>query len=661
MYTTIGLIEDVNPGDYSVLVKAGDKDIICSLAFSALSNIYGLSYAGVPTPGSKAVVFVPEEDDNYGYILGIIPYDGIRVGQDQISMNLLSGNNQSDDTTEFGFKITNAEDTFLLNSNSNRPRDVLLGEQAELNKFGIGSYKTLLTTGLKASPMAKIEFSLLDDKVTVVSGFYEHTSAIGSHKIFNDGGRLTEETEITPHQTELFGQTDLNQETINNGHEVLDSNYLRSRMKIFMGYLGNLLNVFVSSPHDKGPKKYGDMKLEDGLAHLHIGNDGTLMARSASDIIIERTDLIPIPRRSREPWDPKGYKQEDDDSYPRNQEEDEISDERLEPLGLRDRLALKVKNAYRTIRRLVNKDFHLDQESTTSIPYDEYDEISGSRDRKQKYQKRSAGIYLTKDGRIHLRSAWGSEIIVGDNIEIIGANNITTRAGKHVINMAGGDLIWKAHDDIAISSTEGRIQLKAETNIEAISNTGNVFFITKGELTQDEIDAGIDDKKSRIDFLTDTFAVGSNHLLLEEKLGRWIPGSRYVTKHNRYERAISTDIPDNEIKFEFKNSEDYGDYNLMESGLKMLEPHWCSQLRQGNELLKNVSVKDWIEKPVTNAGAMTYPFPGYDYYNESTYVKVEESNWSDYATIEDVDESGDLNTRINTTDYVFSKYEIRDD
>jgi len=671
MEIKIGTVLYMLPGNYTArVVLDTEEDITCIMGGGMINKEYGISESSILPPNTRVLVVVDKQHSKdievNGCIISSIPNDG--VFKDKIKVpqrNSILDKNTVSQINVSSYKRTTISNESFNNTeaNSERARDVLVGDELQVNKFGVGRWLSAFSTGLSASPKASIGVGLIDDLVEINAGYLKETTSLDDKKVFNDGGRLSEEYSFSLYQTERFGEKELNSEAINADHEIIESKKPISRLKIFKGFLGSLFSLFVTSPDEEDTE---EDDVENGLTHFHIGEDGSVFLNAASEIFIEHTDRIPVPKRIKEPSDPSGYKAEDDSKYDKKEDfdydyenPDEDPNEAYADLFLRDRIALKIKNAYHGFRKLIDKDFKLKSDEDLNDLKDKYDTVSKSVDAKEKYKKRRSGIYFSKDGRIYLRSAWGSEIIIGDNIEISGVHNIFTRSGQHIISLAGDSNISKAYKDIEMSTTDGDIKIKSEYNFEVLSNKGRFLFVGK------------DEENSRMDVMTNHFSLACNELLMEEGLSRLVFGERQISSRNRYKEAVSGgDLAEpyqNEVRFKFKKSEDYGNFRLASDDDEinsLNQPFWVTQYYQNNELLiGTIAFTNWEEKPIDygNEDDKSYPWPGKEFYeDDDKYIVLdEEVNWKNASDIKGVT-SEDLKLENDKTRKVsLNEYHIR--
>lgn len=489
--------------DCEVSIDDGRYTVVCSSVAPVLSDIYGVSQSCMPAPGSCVLVSVDpvglgQGRKPRGYILGVIP-DAAPSGGDGIHKvaDTEYAEGGVSQITESGPAAIASDKEYPYHGEfqAGRPHDMVPGEYGLLNHAGAGLVIGALSTTVKGSEMASIRCSALDDQVRVTSRHFRHINAAGSDEIFNDNGYITVESGVSMYHPERLGMKAANTpafswtpvdprsagERRSGVSPLKPSQTAKRRLYRYSGYLGDIVNVFVSSPDpDKDVEEMASPGVDRGLLHYHVDSSGRFTMRSASGILFERYDRIPVPKRKHYAWDPAGNK---DAGTPKEKKPFTVKNGSPMSIGLTiaDMAAWWNQQAYTRFLQF-DKDFVVPDQSDLKCPEDSYDSIGKAREEFQEYDTRHSYMGLTKDGGIVLRDAWGSEIIMADGrITLNAAANIEIRSGSSVVILGGDDVIAKAYNSVDVSATKKDIRIKAEGNLQVVSMKKGVLVQSKSE------------------------------------------------------------------------------------------------------------------------------------------------------------------------------------
>lgn len=500
-----GYIVRSGPASYDFVVVVGGLEHTCTMLAGAVSNLYGASEAILPVEGSRVLVYIPQPYIRTGVVIGVLPPTDMsppttdtartKTGPAYAGFFDLEAGGYSSELA-YTRPLNDASYHTKLNASASRPLDLVPGTYAVVNEQGVGWAVTPLAATMKASSRAQLRVGLADDNVRLVSGHFQHFDAAGLLQSFNDGGFVTEERGITSYQCERLGFSKPGTEAFAPDAETtLDKKDLvtsfkkkkprmtsRKRLQMFMGYLGDMINLFIGKPDSDpalDPETEEAENKDQGLLQVHADTSGRLMVRSAAGIMLERWDRIPVPKRIRQPWDPEGSRMEDlPDTLTDEDAKKPFNWDEKHPYGralqLRDANAWRYLNAYWRLHNQSTaaggKDFYLPEEQDLKTPDDQYDEPGKGSEHFTKNDKRHAMMGLEDDGSIVLRDAWGSEIIMrGGNIIINAAAQIEVRSGKSTVVMAGHDAILRGRQSVDISSTEHDVRIKANVNLHMLA------------------------------------------------------------------------------------------------------------------------------------------------------------------------------------------------
>ena len=507
---TRGIVVRSGMGSYDCEVQLngrGGGTLVCSVLATALSPIYGVSEVVVPAPGSSVLVYAPVQGLLHtrpvkGIILGVLP----EYTAHGVSPTAASAGKKFADTefaeggvaqfTESGPAAVASDKDYPYRGDfqCGRPHDMVPGEYALLNHAGSGVVIGALSATVKGSEMASVRCSALDDQVRVTSGHFKHINAAGSSEIYNDGGYVTAESFVSLYHHERLG---LNKpqsgafkwtpagsaaafgEKRSGVSPLKPTQTAKKRLYRYVGYLGDIVNVFVASPDpDKDVEEMASPGKDSGLLHYHVDSSGRFTMRSAGGILFERYDRIPVPKRTHYAWDPAGDKA---DGAPAKKTP--FSLDAKHPmaggLALADMAAWWNSQAYSRFVQF-GKDFKMQKQAELACPADKYDEYGNGTENFQQYDLRHSYMGLLPNGSIVLRDAWGSEIVMADGrITFNAAANIEIRSGSSVVVLGGDDVVAKAYNSVDISATKKDVRIKAEGNLQVVSMKRGVLVQSK--------------------------------------------------------------------------------------------------------------------------------------------------------------------------------------
>ena len=226
--------------------------------------------------------------------------------------------------------------------------------------------------------------------------------------------------------------------------------------------------------------------IQSGLSSVARYSNGSVVLSSAKGISLVKTINIPVP-----------YKK---DEFPEIEEED-MEREPREDLDL----ATPLDSAY----RVTSKTLREEQESrklTTSHPcwdvedgqtplskklegpdYNPEDLTKHEYDlppretmevdphNKTNYYQGQAGVFITDDGSVVIKDAYGSSLVLsGGNIYMDAPGDVWTRPGRDAVTWGGRNVIIKGHEEVELVSSNGNLRAKAEKQLSILGgNTGS--------------------------------------------------------------------------------------------------------------------------------------------------------------------------------------------
>ena len=511
-----GTVVRAGVGNYDYEVILPHRKIVATAMIPIGNGLSGVSAASLIPEGTVVLVMQSSNDAKEGVIIGAIspkasgPFAEAAITKDNPGRSAYwDQESYAGIGSESPYKIYDADKKYItkMHANGSRPMDIMPGSHVYVNEHGVGMGITSAAAALKAGPQASVRVSLIDDNVKITSGHYQHYNPSGLVHVFNDGGLITAETTVNMYQAEHAGMKKIGPAIIKKlkdfssvvaKHRTTSAEPVKkegkmvgkARLSSFVGYLGDIVNLFVYNPDPNvgEPETAEDKSKHQGLAHIHVDSSGRLMARSAAGVAIERVDRIVVPKRVKQPWDPKGNKMEDADPVERKPFKWSKEHPYGRNLELRDGQAWRYRGAYWRLLSQSDKaqsvgaggagggggsDFYIPDENELKCPDDKYDETGKSEEKFKDNDNRRSGMYFEDDGSVIIRDAWGSEILMrGGSIILNAAAQIEVRSGKSTVVVAGHDAIVKARQSVDLSASNNDVRIKGQENVQIVSGNG---------------------------------------------------------------------------------------------------------------------------------------------------------------------------------------------
>lgn len=488
-------VVEVNPYDQK---HYGIQQGMC--LSSCLSHALGIKESCLPQIGAEVLCF-PMGPTNC-VVFGINPRPDSHDSPDWFPSRagFGAGDGRGDSCNTQGyFNGGEVDSSKAILLNNLRPTDIVSGDYALSNEFGVllGLFQQFAV--LKGSELAQVQTHVLDDLVRIVSHNFQHFTCLGETKVFHDGQGMHVEFGATHDALEAQGRPQV--EAVNSKPTIsltgaapqLDDSVQQvelenermtavSRFRGFVGALSDFVNLMIVRPADRTKVLDGSMPTvpEKGLFNMHVGTDGVFSMRSLGGIFFEKTNWIRVPERIMDAEDPQG-----DDAATVGYAEKEaftfdqsVSSEGrpyLYFLQLRDYLAhLQDDLAYRNFKRY-GKDFYVNDDFEKETSSETVGAVHPKT--KVKYEPRTSGAYLMPNGGITFRDAWGSAIVMeGGNIFIQPAKDLMLQPLRHMVGKVGSNVSLEARKDIDLSSDTGGFRLKTEKAQYLYSNKSGIML-----------------------------------------------------------------------------------------------------------------------------------------------------------------------------------------
>lgn len=450
---------------------------------------HGYTHSQLIQEGTIVLLYLPSTNSQLGVIIGPVgPRFSGKESEITTASSMLDLEGSTAEYTEKAYStpLTSPKYQRMANVNAARSIDLYPGETSFINEAGCGLALLAKSVKMQGSDRSKIQCFYLDDLVRILSGQYQHFSDLGEHHIYNDYGYVTEERVGSPHQCNvmgLVGYGNILATEVSPDYEKAKQSGLEPksyemvphrRFHSFFGHLGGMFQMFFMQNSPTEPSVYGDMD-DRGIAHVALDDCGRLTVRTLSDIIFERTNMIALPRKNKEPWHPEGDKIQDDDPFKEKKPFKWDTESSLgHPLQQRDYFAWARKLTYQRFFEVSDlngkKDWILKEEADAPKPDNKYDTILQNEEDYSDWEERTAFFMLGKDGTISMRNNKGAEIsLVEGNIEIMCPGSIRLRSGESTVVLAGDDFIAKARNSADITATEKDVRLKSNKNLQLYS------------------------------------------------------------------------------------------------------------------------------------------------------------------------------------------------
>lgn len=474
-----GRIKQTHHGDglYSVELDGLNTVVNCIWAAGIFSPLIGIRTKYYPTLNTKVAVLI--SGLNTGWIITTAPgesYDFAAGGANTmvgVQLNEEKLEPFEQDLKGIGLSVTN-------------PNDLLEGEFAISNNFGVAIQFLTTMIKMQASERAKVEAFLMDDMVRIVSETFKHYSAFGDYQIYNDG-RLNVRFDGSSYEFESFGKEKNTDPLVQLDDKKVEFQKTftetgRWRFSEYIGFLGDFIHTFVTEP-DATLAAIAEDAIRPGKARMQMHSDGTILMQSVADIAIERVCRVVSPTEKKRQDDPEGNKKNEFDklnkeylkiwNYGQDMRKAHYSSYQL-------RQYARWLSCFHSFAR-----FHqLDKDWT--VPK-ETDFIHSWNNQEEDVEQVNAGgetvydVYATfrimRDGSILIMDGFNSAIsMVRGNIQMSAARHIDIDAAGDIRINAGQNLYIKARRNIEISAITGGLTLKARAWWKALCEWGTVWI-----------------------------------------------------------------------------------------------------------------------------------------------------------------------------------------
>jgi hypothetical protein len=474
-----GIIKETHHGDglYSVEIDGINTIITCVWAAGIFSPILGIRTKYYPTLDTKVAVLVTGL--NAGWIITTAPSERYDIAASGALTMLGVGLDEEElepfqrELKGMGLSVTN-------------PNDLLEGEFAISNNFGVAIQFLTTLIKMQASERAKIEASLMDDMVRIVSETFKHYSSFGDFQIYNDG-RLNVRFDGTSYEFESFGKENNTDPLVQLDDKKVEfqKTYTetgRWRFSEYIGFLGDFMHTFVTEPNAT-LASIAEGAIRPGKARMQMHSDGTILMQSVADISIERVCRVVSPTEIKRQDDPEGNKKNEFDKLNKDYLKiwnygKDMSKAHYASYQLRQ--YARWLSCYHSFSRFhqLDKDWKIPKETDFEHSWNNQEEdVEQANAGQDTLYDVYATFRIMRDGSILIMDGFNSAIsMVRGNIQMSAVRHIELDAAGDIRINAGQNLYIKARRNIEISAIVGGLTLKARTWWKALCEWGTVWI-----------------------------------------------------------------------------------------------------------------------------------------------------------------------------------------
>lgn len=474
-----GVIESWIPGTFTALVTLGGPSprTVPATWFAGImaSAHFGLTVGFHPEAGTTVKLVKDVSTETYFIVGAFQPGNGTGYNRSDAGLPETLLNRGGPLSEYFKGKTTQQRGNFA------QMRNRVGGEGDMLNAADTGIQFLRNLVRMKASDLAFIECSLMDDLVRIVSENYSHVSALGEHRIMNDGGRPTAIWEGSSKWYETMGESspdavpDLD----------TDDPFLqgaRTRFQQYLGHLGNIFHMFVSDPAEA----LGQFAA--GRFRAHVNEDGSLLVQTVGDLIFEKAVAIQVPAKQFVEDDPEGDHLIDMEwtESPELQTWSPADPDNLyyEAYKLRD-YARWMNNWFSLAQfHRSRKDYKVPGEAEAPQPsHDNEDQERPNTDYAEAhsiYLTRYSTIRMFRDGSVLLLDGYNSSLHMGGgDVTLSAARHLRLEAAGDVITTAGRDVITTAYRHLDLGTVIGGLTMRGKRWLKMLVDGGKFLLEQK--------------------------------------------------------------------------------------------------------------------------------------------------------------------------------------
>ena len=517
-----GIVVDCVPyaRSYRVLPENGKPIIDCHMGLRGSCTPIGVADGDTLQPGT-AVFYIRHQTTGPGTIIAVVPNfmeDPRQSRSDQVSLASRCGI-RVDPAHQAGFKLSGEKYHGGIEDRSNRtPTDSTeIGEFVRVSETGSMFSLDPYMAQVRMDAYTGLWMFYWDQLTRLAGHNFQRWTAGSVLESYDDESEHLWYHGVGTYLWECLGQLqgpaamlkERDAKTVQKDEphytrEEPDPDNLQEfhRRRHYLGYLGQGDKLWVTAPPVQGDKqRYEDETKVVGLYEHNVGLDGFVFDRSATGIVIAKRPVIPVAKRVKLPIDKNG---DNKDNYKAAGQFGSGTDHKvqIEPTiqggqpgniraaGVQDLHAYlfnwKGAHAFHyhendyyypeeeevewidtnqevpSFSQLGSQQY-LDPPTPTSVKIDH-------RYGAQEVFRNLSYLSLLPDGGVVLGCGFGSEIrMIGGNIHLQAAGDITFEAGRNVVGWGGRDVILRAKRSADITANENDVRIKAEHNVQILS------------------------------------------------------------------------------------------------------------------------------------------------------------------------------------------------
>jgi hypothetical protein len=500
---TYARVKEVRPNSGLLIVTCeGDpmpkEALFLANVFS--SKMFGVRSYFLPPAGARVVCINPGVGPLL--VIGGLPEQVDRMAEEEGYPRNSSKFTDAPDYTSFADNVVDRK--HKENPGYTPVLDLVEGEHALEGGKGVLWGLLHHMAVLQAGDRARIECLLLDDMVRIFSENYAHHSALGDLTIRNDHGKLNLEWNATTDDFErdgLSAESDPRIEVDAGGKRPISPSPERQaedllkdgrwRFSLFMGWVGDFINLFVTDPPAAAKLMDGESQEDanrSGKSRFTVGPNGELLLQSCSDIVLERVTRIPVPIRKRSPYDtarenPNSHPSPEPSvetarDFPQSTLKEEIppplepdwtvaEGEDISTVVYNIRHYARWLNHWVTMRKFhaLANTFDVPSETETPEP-----DIVG-------YEERYSTIRIFRDGSQMLMDSYGNSIVMNAHgVTVSSSTDLRLEAAGNLFAVAGGQTAILSKGDVSIRSDEGNLLLSARDTLLQVLESSKVLI-----------------------------------------------------------------------------------------------------------------------------------------------------------------------------------------
>lgn len=469
------IVTEVTGTSYEVIVSGSQHRIAqCRWGLGIFLGLAGFRTSGRLSIGDKVVVLYGHPS----YIIQGLPRDA-------------PDENNSRSRTNTGYGVDKLFPENTQGVSHSFPNDLLEGEFEIANLLGAALvFSTNLIT-MKAGDRAKVEVSMINDMVRLVSQEYRHHSALGDDMIYDDG-RLNAESNYTYFAHEAHGQ-------LHKGDPlgVLENNQFEPesstvdaendtgiwRASFFKGWVGDFLHWFISDPQKAVATIGAADQGRSGRSRIWAGSDGSVLVQSVADIVLERVVRVQVPTRKKRHDDPSGNVAKDFDTLNAEHLKAWRDSDPEKPweraFQLRQYARWLSQNRSFARFKAASKDWDIAEIGDIDLPSATQGdfEVAKADPSAVEWKDAYATIRIYRDGSIGAQDTEGSSLVMAHgSIWLSAARHLNLEAAGDIRLIAGQNVVVKARRSIDLVAVTGGIIAKSRTWWKALCEQGSIWI-----------------------------------------------------------------------------------------------------------------------------------------------------------------------------------------